>query len=63
MSAKSRNVYLVMAHNQRTSNTYVSQVLSSKKEAEEYRTYISDLMQKHQPDYPRTYWVSTQKVS
>lgn len=63
MSAKSRNIYLVMGHNITHRNTYVSKVFSTKKKAGEYMSEISDIMSKHDPEVQRTYWIHKEKVS
>lgn len=62
MSTKSRNIYIVMAHNITHRNTYVSKVFSTKKKAGEYMSEISDIMSRLDPEIHRTYWIHVEKV-
>ncbi len=60
---KSRKVYIVMAHNLTLKSTYISEVCSSKKKAEEYKEYISKVMAKHDPENQYYHWVYDQRVA
>lgn len=62
MSAKSRKIYIVMGYDMKNKYTYISEICSSKKRAEEYKNYIDDLMKKHEPDTLRVYWVYEGRV-
>jgi hypothetical protein len=59
---QSRKVYIVMAFKLSTKSTYVSEVCSSQKKAEEYCKYISDVMAKHDPDDHYSHWVYDARV-
>lgn len=59
---KNRCVYLVMGHNNKTRNTYVSGVFSNKKKADEYRVYIDKIIRDLSPDDDRHYWILCEKV-
>lgn len=61
MSKLNRKIYIVMGHNYKTSVTYISEVCSSKKKADEHRNYISELMNRDEPgNY--YHWVYDQRV-
>ena len=62
MSKINRKVYIVMAHNLTLKSTYISEVCSSRKKAEEARDYISMVMSKHDPDSHYYHWVYDQRV-
>ena len=57
-----RKVYIVMCHSLTYNSTYISEVCSSKKKAEDHKVYISKLMEKHEPENLRVYWVYDQRV-
>jgi hypothetical protein len=57
---KNRKVYIVMGHDAKTKSTYVSEVCTTKKKAEEYKKYIEILMKKD--DNERYYWVYDARV-
>lgn len=61
--SKTRKVYIVMAYNATSKSTYISEVCSSKKKAEEFRNYISGVMAKHDPDNKYIHWVFDQRVA
>jgi hypothetical protein len=49
-----------MGHDAKTKSTYVSEVCTTKKKAEEYKKYIEILMKKD--DNERYYWVYDARV-
>jgi hypothetical protein len=57
-----RKVYIVMAHNLTLKSTYISEVCSSKKKAEDHKDYISKVMEKHDPANVYVHWVYDQRV-
>lgn len=59
---KSRRVHIVMCYNLTLKNTYISEVCSNKKKAQEHLDSISKIMEKYEPDMVRTYWVISEKV-
>jgi hypothetical protein len=60
--AKSRKVYIVMAHKYLTNTTYVCEVCSSKKKAEEHCKYMDMLMATHETDSLYCHWVYDARV-
>lgn len=61
-NVRNRKVYIVMCSNLTHNYVYISEVCSSKKKADEHKDYISKLMEKHEPDVSRAYWVHEQRV-
>ena len=59
---KNRKVYIVMCHHHNHRTTYISEVCSSKKKAEECMHNISTIMAKYEPENPRTYWIYDQRI-
>ena len=59
---KNRRVYIVMCYNHNDKCTYISEVCSNKKKAEEHQEYISTLMARSEPDVIRYYWIFDQRV-
>jgi hypothetical protein len=59
---KTRRVHIVICYNHTLQSTYISEVCSNKKKAEDHKEYISALMHKDDPDTLRTYWVMSQRV-
>lgn len=57
-----RKVYIVMCNNLTHNYVYISEVCSSKKKAEDHKVYISDIMNRHEPEISRVYWVYDQRV-
>jgi hypothetical protein len=57
-----RKVYIVMCRNITQDYMYISEVCSSKKKADEHKTYISEVMAKHEPENLRAYWVTDMRV-
>jgi hypothetical protein len=57
---KNRKVYIVMGHCAKTKSTYVSEVCTTKKKAEDYKEYIEVLMKKN--DLERYYWIYDARV-
>ena len=55
-----RKVYIVMGYAFDTKSTYVSEVCSSKKKAEEHEKYMTALMKG--TDHERIYWVYDARV-
>lgn len=53
-----KNVYVIIAHDTRYKSTYISQVCSNKKKAEDFKVYIERVMK----DEPIVYWVSKERV-
>lgn len=62
MTTKTRRVHIVICYNHTLQSTYISEVCSSKKKAEDHKNYISALMHRDDPDTVRTYWVMSQRV-
>lgn len=62
MSKINRKVYIVMAHNLTLKSTYISEVCSSRKKAEDHCKYISMVMAKHDPENHYHHWVYDQRV-
>lgn len=62
MSTRNRRVYIVLGHNFTTKSTYISEVCSSRKKAEEFRDYIEGVMSRHDPDTLYAHWVYDQRV-
>ena len=60
---RTRKVYIVMAYVVNTKSTYISEVCSSKKKADEFKDYISGVMKKHDPDNEYVHWVFDQRVA
>lgn len=59
---KDRRVHIVLCYSYTMQCTYISEVCSSKKKAEEHRDYIDNLMRREEPDNNRVYWVMSQRV-
>lgn len=59
---KYRRVHIVICYSHTLQCTYISEVCSSKKKAEEHRDYMDNLMRREEPDNLRTYWVASQRV-
>lgn len=59
---KSRKVYIVVGYKYSTKSTYISEVCSNKKKAEEFCKYINDVMAKHDPDDNYSHWVYDARV-
>ena len=59
---KTRRVHIVLCYNHTLQSTYISEVCSSKKKAEEHKVYISALMTREEPETLRTYWVMSQRI-
>lgn len=60
---KNRKVYIVMGHCGKRNSTYISEVCTSKKKAEEYKKYIEVLMKKSEgDDFQRSYWIYDARV-
>ena len=57
-----RKVYIVMCSHLTHNYVYISEVCSSKKKAEEHKSYISEVMAKHEPEATRAYWVTDMRV-
>ena len=57
-----RKVYIVMCSNLTNKYVYISEVCSSKKKAEDHKIYISEVMDKHEPEIVRAYWVTDMRV-
>ena len=62
MARNNRKVHIVMAHDHVTHSTYISEVCSSKKKAEEFRVYINRLMNEGEPTIRYAHWVCAQRV-
>jgi hypothetical protein len=62
MSSLNRKVYIVMAYNVTTKSTFISEVCSSKKKADKFREYISEVMAKHDPENSYVHWVDSARV-
>ena len=60
--SKSRKVYIVMGYKYSSKSTYISEVCSSKKKADEYCKYISDVLAKHDPGEVYAHWVYDSRV-
>ena len=58
---KSRKVYIVIGYAVDTRVTYISEICSSKKKAENHMKWMSTLMDK--PETPRAYWVYDARVA
>lgn len=52
-----RKVYIVMGHCHKTKCTYVSEICSSRKKADEYCEYIRGVMERAEPDSFYSHWV------
>lgn len=59
---KTRKVYIVMCYNFTHNNTYISEVCSNKKKAQERMDSISSIMEKYEPENRRIYWIFDQRV-
>lgn len=59
---KTRRVHIVLCFSQKWNCTYISEVCTSKKKAEQHRDYIDELMAREEPDNVRTYWVMSQRI-
>lgn len=57
-----RKVYIVMCHHINHGNTYISEVCSSRKKAEEHMESIRVIMHKYEPENPRNYWIYDQRI-
>jgi|688.fasta_scaffold53242_2 hypothetical protein len=55
---KNRKVYIVMGHDVKTKSTYVSEVHTTMKKAEEYKGYIEEVMK----DEDRYYFIYDVRV-
>lgn len=60
---KSRKVYIVIGYAHDTKVTYVSEVCSSRRKAEEHKKWISHLMAKEEGEFSRTYWIYDARVA
>lgn len=60
---KDRKVYLVMCYHYNHKSTYVSEACTTQKKADKYREYISKVMNEHDPENPRDFWIYEVKVS
>lgn len=58
---KTRKVYIVMGYAVDTRVTYISEICSSKKKAENHMKYMTELMDK--TEHPRAYWVYDGRVA
>jgi hypothetical protein len=58
---KERKVYIVMGYDYNLKITYISEICSSKKKAENHMKWMSTLMDK--PETPRAYWVYDGRVA
>jgi hypothetical protein len=56
-----RKIYIVMGHEHKNNVTYISEVCSSRKKAEQHKKYIEILMRNHE-DTIRTYWIYDARV-
>jgi len=63
MARNNRKVHIVMAYDHVTNSTYISEVCSSKKKAEEFRVYINRIMNKDEPTFRYLHWVYEQRVA
>lgn len=59
---KTRKVYIVMCYNFTYNNTYISEVCSNRKKAQERMDSISKIMEKYEPESRRIYWIFDQRV-
>jgi hypothetical protein len=62
MARNNRKVHIVMAHDHVTNETYISEVCSSKKKAEEFQVYINRVMNEGEPTIRYIHWVHEQRV-
>lgn len=60
--AKERKVYIVMAHDHKLNSTYISEVCSSKKKAENFRVHINRIMNENEITFRYTHWIYDQRV-
>ena len=60
---RERKVYIVMGYEYKNKVTYVSEVCSSRKKAEEHMKWISLLMSKEEGEFSRTYWIYDARVA
>ena len=63
MARNNRKVHIVMAHDIELNSTYISEICSSKKKAEEFRVYINRVMNKDEPTLRYTHWIVEQRVA
>lgn len=63
MARNNRKVHIVMAYDHVTNSTYISDVYSSKKKAEEFRVYINRIMNKDEPTFRYTHWIYDLRVA
>jgi hypothetical protein len=59
---KSRRVHIVICYNLTLKYSYISEVCSNKKKAQEHLDSISKIMEKYEPDMVRTYWITSEMV-
>jgi len=62
MARNNRKVHIVMAHDIKLNSTYISEICSSKKKAEEFRVYINRVMNEYEPTIRYIHWVYEQRI-
>jgi hypothetical protein len=62
MARNNRKVYIVMAYDYVANSTYISEVCSSKKKAEEFRVYINRIMNEGETTIQYSHWVCDHRV-
>lgn len=60
---KNRKVYIVMGYAFDTKSTYISEVCSTKKKAEQHKEWMEEVMEKHGDGVLRAYWVYDSRVA
>lgn len=62
MARNNRKVHIIMAYDHVTNKTYISEVCSSKKKAEEFRVYINRIMNVGEQTLRYTHWIFDRRV-